>query len=196
MMALDRLLPDYHFHERHALHVNAPPAAVYQAVREVTPGEIPLIKLLFWLRALPGRLIGRRFRALPHNAGPIRAGTTILDGALRSGFVLLHDDPERQVVVGTIGKFWQVSGGTCNVPDAASFLSFADPTFARAAMDFRLQPDPTGGARLSTETRVQIPDPDARRRFGRYWSVVHPGSALIRRLWLQAVKKRAERSIP
>ncbi len=37
-------------------------------------------------------------------------------------------------------------------------------------------------------------DAQARRRFACYWRVIYPGSALIRRMWLRAVKKRAEES--
>jgi len=28
--------------------------------------------------------------------------------------------------------------------------------------------------------------------FSRYWRVIHAGSALIRRMWLRAIKRRAE----
>jgi hypothetical protein len=49
-----------------------------------------------------------------------------------------------------------------------------------------------GRTRLSTETRIAATDARARRRFAAYWLVVRPGSGLIRRLWLRAVKKRAE----
>jgi hypothetical protein len=31
-----------------------------------------------------------------------------------------------------------------------------------------------------------------RRVFAAYWRVIYPGSALIRRMWLRAVKRRAE----
>jgi hypothetical protein len=32
----------------------------------------------------------------------------------------------------------------------------------------------------------------ARRRFALYWRIIYPGSAFIRRMWLQAIKRRAE----
>jgi len=31
-----------------------------------------------------------------------------------------------------------------------------------------------------------------RQRFQLYWRVIYPGSALIRRMWLRAIKQRAE----
>ncbi len=45
---------------------------------------------------------------------------------------------------------------------------------------------------LTTETRVFATDSRARRRFAVYWRVIYPGSALIRRSWLDAIKRRAE----
>jgi hypothetical protein len=50
------------------------------------------------------------------------------------------------------------------------------------AMNFRRE-----GGDLSTETRVQAVDDDARRVFLRYWRVIGPFSALIRRRWLKQI---------
>ena len=54
--------------------------------------------------------------------------------------------------------------------------------------------------RLSTETRVHVAEPAARRAFRRYWFVIKPFSGLIRILFLRAVRRRAEspdtRSLP
>ena len=47
---------------------------------------------------------------------------------------------------------------------------------------------------VTTETRIATTDERARRRFARYWRLVHPGSALIRIDWLRAIRRRAERS--
>ncbi len=45
---------------------------------------------------------------------------------------------------------------------------------------------------LSTETRVHVADPPARRKFRRYWFVIRPFSGLIRILLLRAARRRAE----
>jgi hypothetical protein len=37
-------------------------------------------------------------------------------------------------------------------------------------------------------------DPASCRRFAVYWRVIYPGSALIRRMWLRAIRLRAERA--
>ena len=48
------------------------------------------------------------------------------------------------------------------------------------------------GTTLSTETRVLATDEASRRAFRRYWLVIRPFSGLIRRVWLRAIRQRAE----
>ena len=67
------------------------------------------------------------------------------------------------------------------------------PHAAVATMNFLVTPD-GNGSRLSTETRVYANTDSARRRFAVYWRIIRPGSDIIRRMWLRAIKERAERS--
>jgi hypothetical protein len=66
------------------------------------------------------------------------------------------------------------------------------PGFAKATMNFLIEPDGSGGCILKTETRIFATDASSRRRFAAYWRVIYSGSALIRRMWLRAIKLRAE----
>ena len=61
-------------------------------------------------------------------------------------------------------------------------------------MNFLVTPDGPNGSLVSTETRVFANSPAARRRFAAYWRVIYPGSAIIRRMWLRAIRQRATRS--
>jgi hypothetical protein len=184
-MLIDRFLPAYDWNEVHSIEIRAAPPTVLRAVRSVTAREIRLLRLLMGLRALPGRILRRPARS--------RGGGPVLDEILRSGFVLLAEDPEREVVVGTVGRFWQVRPVHADLAGPAAFLAFDAPGFARAAMSFSVSEAGAGRTRLATETRIAATDPRARRRFGAYWRIVRPGSGLIRRMWLRAVKARAER---
>ena len=65
------------------------------------------------------------------------------------------------------------------------------PGFALGTFNVVVTPDGPSAAIVSTETRVFASSPAARRRFAAYWRVIYPGSALIRRMWLRAVEKRA-----
>jgi hypothetical protein len=58
-------------------------------------------------------------------------------------------------------------------------------------MNFLVTGDGAGGSRVSTETRVFANSVPARRRFAAYWRVIYPGSAIIRRMWLRAIARRA-----
>ena len=59
-------------------------------------------------------------------------------------------------------------------------------------MNFLIRPDGSGGSVLSTETRVFATDAAAHRAFATYWRTIYPGSAIIRRMWLRAIKQHAE----
>lgn len=181
---LDRFVPVYQFHERHALPVAAPPADVYRAIGEVSAGEIPLFQTLTAIRRL-GRRGPESILNAPDDA-------PILDVATRTTFLPLGATPDREVLVGAvvIGPHgW--TRRHARTPE--QFAALDGPGFAKAAMNFLVVPDGRGGSLLSTETRVHATDAAARRRFAAYWRVIYPGSALIRRGWLRAVRRRAER---
>jgi hypothetical protein len=80
---------------------------------------------------------------------------------------------DQEIVLGVAGTPWRPGGG---------LIDFASdrPGIVRIAIDFRAD-----GTTVSTETRVAAVDEAARRAFLRYWRVVGPFSALIRRRWLK-----------
>ncbi len=186
-MLLDRFMPLYEFHEVHGITVEAPPERVFRAIKTVAPAEVPLFRFLFTIRSLPTIMLGRPDRRFA-KPGPL------LDKALGPGFVLLGEEPNRELVVGTIGQFWRPwSGAFPRIADAPEFLAFDRPGHAKAALNFRLDnPRADGSLTVTTETRIHVPDPAAQRAFAGYWSLIHGGSALTRRAWLGAIKRRAE----
>ena len=185
-MRLDDFLPAYHFHEVHSIRVHAAPDRVFRAVKAVTAREIRLLGLLLGIRSLPARLLGKSRPASGEDA-------PILNAMARSGFLLLAEEADGEMVLGTIGRFWKPAGNKpVKIADAQQFLAFEHPGYAKVAMNFRVEDEGPGSSKVSTETRILATDPAARRKFALYWSVIHTGSALIRRMWLRAVKKRAE----
>ena len=178
---LDEFLPAYDHNEVHSTTASASPAAVMAAIRELRPTEVPVLVVLMAIRSIPGLL--RRRRPAPRGR--------LLDGFAGAGFFLLREAPD-ELVWGVVGRFWQPTGSVHRI-DPSEFAAFAEPGFAKAVFNFSLEPagDRT---RITTETRIATTDERARRSFARYWRVVHPGSALIRRDWLRAIRKRAERA--
>jgi hypothetical protein len=186
---LDEALSEYDFRERHARYVDAPPDRVDAAVRAVTIRDMPLARVLFALRAAPTRL-----RRKPTRFGEI--DVPLLGLALDIVFVPLGEDPGDEVAIGMIGQPWKLVGGeNRRFERPEEFTAFAEPGFVKAAMNFRFEPQGEGTL-LTTETRIQATDPLSRRRFGRYWFFIRPGSGLTRRSWLRAAKRRAELSRP
>lgn len=180
---LDEIIPEYQFSEHHSLVVQAPPPRVAAATREVTAREIRLFRFLTWLRA--PRLGERRESIL--NPSPDRP---ILEVALSSGFVPLAEVEDREIVFGTLviapPGFRRESIAT-----TGDFAILRDPGYAKAVMNFHYAARGDGSTLLETETRVFATSADARRRFAPYWRLIYPGSSLIRRMWLEAIRKRA-----
>ena len=182
----DGCLPVFEFSERHAIEVRAEPARVFRAVAEVTPAEVRLLGLLMGIRSLPARVLGRGLRSSDLHR-------PILGVALGAGFVRLAEDEPRELVLGAAGRFWTLVPGQCVPLDGPeSFRAFGAPDHVKTTMDFRIDELRPGVCRVTTETRVAATDASARRKFGLYWRAIRPGSALIRRMWLRAIKRRAE----
>ena len=110
---------------------------------------------------------------LARGLGLRRAGDTVL-ATMVPRATILEDVPGEGLVLTLSGQFWRLRGRGPEAP-------------ATAVIDFRVQP-----GRLTTETRVHVPDPVSRRRFAQYWRVVRPFSGVIRMVLLRAAKRRAE----
>jgi hypothetical protein len=182
---LDDFVPVYQFNEFHSIRVKASREQAYRAIKAVTADEITFLHTLVWIR--------RFGRPGPESILNPPPGQPLLDVATRTGFIVLAEEPNREIVVGTLvgaPEGWRPSGkGT---PE--KFKALRAPGFALAAMNFRLEDaeDEPGVTIVTTEARVFATDASARRRFARYWRVIYPGSALIRRMWLRAIVNRAE----
>jgi hypothetical protein len=182
-MLLDRFLPEFDVREHHSIAVDRSPDAVLAETRLLTARDAPLFVVLMALRSVPALLRGRR----------LAPGRPMLDEFLRAGFVLLAEADD-ELVLGAVGRFWKPTGQLRPVPPE-EFAGFAEPGWAKAAANFHVA-EAGGHTLLSTETRVLATDERARRSFRRYWRLVYPGSAAIRRAWLRAIKNRAERARP
>ena len=181
MSELERFIPVFQFQERHSTRVKAPKERVDDAIRKVTAGEIFLFRALTWIRRR-----GRRGAEGILNASP---DAPILDVATRTTFLRLSDLRDREVVVGTVVIAPRESARPATPGD---FVAIREPGFAVAVMNFSIEERENDGCLLSTETRVFATDPESRRRFALYWALIRPGSGFIRRMWLRAIKRRAE----
>lgn len=159
---LDEFVPVWQFREVHAMRIAAPPDRVFDAIVRVRADEILFFNTLIRIRA-GGRGPSESIRRASADFD------SLLDIATHTTFKWLANDPPHELVVGTI-----IERGT---------------TFA--AMNFSVAPDGPDASVVTTETRVFSNTNAARRRFAIYWRVIYPGSALIRRMWLRAIERRA-----
>lgn len=181
---LDSVMPAWQFDERHEIVVNASPAKTMQAVRTVPADEITLFRTLTAIR--------RFGRKGPDSILNPPQHQPLVDVATRSGFVFLEDDGTHEFVVGTViiappGNF----RGLRLTPEIFRRAS-RQQGVALATMNFSVTPIGPSVSHVVTETRIFANTPDAMRRFAVYWRLIHPGSDIIRRMWLRAIKRRAE----
>lgn len=177
---LDEFAPAWQFREFHTMRVAAPPPRVFEAIKRVRADEIRLFRTLTWIR--------RGGQPLP--PGILNAGDreSLIDVATKSSFVRLADDVPRELVIGTV---IMAPPGTRGTLTPQVFQRELPPGFVLAAMNFAVAPDGPGRSIVSTETRVFANSSMARRRFAAYWRIIYPGSAIIRRMWLRAIQRRA-----
>ncbi len=184
---LEQFSPVYEFREFHSIRIAASKEQVFLAVKLVTADEILFFRTLTWLRRF-GRPGPEGILSPPRHV-------PVLDVAARTSFLVLAEDPDREIVLGTLVATppgWRRDGKL--TPDAfkALFVTSSTPGFASGTINFRIENESPAACTLTTETRVYATDASTRRRFARYWRVIYPGSAFIRRMWLRAIARRAE----
>jgi len=183
---LDQFAPIYQFSETASIPVRASADRVYDALFRVTAAEVPLYRPLAWIRR--GGVSGPESVLNPADNEPL------VRVATRTSFLTLAEVPGREFVMGAVvmaPEGERLAAG----PTPESFRELTGPGFAKAVMNFTIEPQGPGFCLLRTETRVHATDPASRDVFTRYWTIIAPGSLLIRHMWLRAIKVRAESAI-
>jgi hypothetical protein len=183
---LDELLPGAQFRDTIDLVVHAPRPRIFRAAREVTLADMPLARVLGELRYLPGLLTG-------HRAGTGAVDAPFFDELTRTGNLVLAEEPDREIVVGMIGRLHQVlDQEPVRLDDRAAFARFDEPGYEKLAMSLRIEGDDAErGCLLVLEHRTLALDPFAEKRFGQYWLVIKPMGAFVTGQLLRAIRRRA-----
>jgi hypothetical protein len=183
---IDRFVPDTEFADTISVTVNATAAAIFDATLKVTLDEMPIATAIGTLRSLPGRLLGRK--------PPAQDGAPFIAMLLSGGTVVLEEEPDREIVFGSAGKYHQLLDQEPRpFETAAQFLAFDDPDYQQLFMSLRVEPTITPGLnRLVLEHRTHPLSASSRRRFRRYWRVIKPSGAFVTKQLLRAIKRRAE----
>jgi hypothetical protein len=182
MTLLDGICPTPRKLEVDSIELALSPDKAWELVRHGDLGRSPLTHALFWLRTLPTRLTGgHQDDALTLRIDDL---TSTPD---RPGFSILAEAPGREVVVGAIGKVWQLDIPFVHVATAAEFTSFQTPDFVKVAWALLVEPLGDKDAKVTFEVRVDATDEASWKRFQKYFLVIGPGSHFIRRSVLGAL---------
>jgi hypothetical protein len=180
---LDRFMPLYDIVERHHIRVAAPADVTLAAARDLNVADSWLSRALF-----KGREI--LLSGAPAAATPLPPG--LLPAALTIGWGILADQVDHEIVLGAVTKPWEAHPVFQDLLPR-DFAAFAEPGYVKIAWTLRADPIGDAASIFRTETRAIATDAEARAKFRRYWALVSPGVALIRRAMLGPIKAEAER---
>jgi hypothetical protein len=192
-MLIERLLPRHDAVRTEHRVVAGDIEEVYAAVREAdfirAWQDSAVVRALFALRSAGERAVAAAARRAPATpAAP--ESLRLMDLTARGEWVLLGEDPPREIAFGVIGRFW--SGETVwEQIDAADFVAFDTPGYGKIACNFSLRPYGAGSTLVSYECRTLATDDAARRAFLRYWRLLSPFIGVVLRAQLGVVARTA-----
>ena len=178
---LDDVMPEYQFFERHSVRIHARPERVMQAVRQSTFGDMKSLVTLLKIR-------GAVLRAPSDATGALSQDKRVLDAFLASGYVSGGSDHEIVMCGGANMR----AKRPLAVRTLQDLADYREQGAVKMAYDFNVEDAGGGWSTITTETRVVATDDSTRRGMGLYWRLIVPGSGLLRRQWLEGIKKGAE----
>jgi hypothetical protein len=119
---MDEFLPNHDFSAAYDISINAPSSVVCECLLRSDLNELWLVRLLMSIRS---------GKWLPRNRMP---------GDLRqrlqgTGFVILGEVPNEEIVIGVAGRFWRPDGGRCLDLTADDFAG--SPRLCEGSVEFQ-----------------------------------------------------------
>jgi hypothetical protein len=194
---IDDVMPVFRLEQIDRIAVGAPPESAWRAVRGLDLYSVAFVRALFSLRLLPEMLVALvRQRPLPET-NHARIDQVVAPG---SGWHLLGETAGREIVVGSVGKFWQLRIDYAPL-EAKDFRAYQTPGFGKVAWSLRVDPREGGGSWITVDLRVDATDYGSWRKFHPYWRLIGRFSHAIRRGILHLFERRlgrapAERLMP
>jgi len=183
---LDRFLPNPEVDEYHQLTVGAPAAITLAAAKQLDLQASPIVNAIFWLRAIPALLRGEPYRP--------QGSRGIVEETLGLGWGVLAEESDREIVIGAYTQPWHQQVSFHPLPPE-QFAGFNQPGYVKIVWTLGAEPLGPNTSLLVTRTRAAATDPEARKRFRRYWAPMSAGIILIRYAGLPLVKNEAERRV-
>jgi hypothetical protein len=187
-----RYLPQAEFSGEVSVNIEAEPERIFRAIQLVTLAEMPLANWIGRLRYLPGRLFGTSQEGAA--AVDIERTPFIQLLQAQNTNIILAEEPNREVVMGAIGKFHNLLDQHFVLLESPEeFMRFEEPDYQKLAMSFRITPlSEERVNRLSLIHGTHAMSRAARWKFGLYWIGIKPGGNFVSWLMLRAIKRMAE----
>jgi hypothetical protein len=186
-LIIDTVMPTFDVSLAAHLIVHAGTDATYTAARglDFLTVHSPLVDAAMWIRGAPARLAGRASETPPR--------LVIAEGDPLPGWLVLGEEPGRELAFGAVGRFWQPNIEWRDV-SKGEFAEFAEPGWGKIAANFSVLPYGERNALLTYECRTATTDGDPRRRFARYWWLMRPFIAHIFRATVRAIRENTEQT--
>jgi hypothetical protein len=187
-LEIDKLLPDYTSKEYHEVIVNASVEAAKQTLQSTGVSDIPVVHLLLKIRGIADE------KDMSNAAANNRACSDTFSTPDFNFFVV---NPNELITV-MILQASMITNGSKKIPappeitKLEQFSAFNQPGYVKVAVNFRFVNRDNGQTLMSTETRNWPVTKKDARTFGIYWRIIYPGSAMIRRIWLDVINKKAQ----
>lgn len=185
---IDELMPDYAFNEFHEVRINAFPEKAKQILLVTGVKDIPIARLLMRIRGIADENVDLSDRASNNFVNSNTISTP--------DFNFFVVSPDEWITVMILKSVIITNNPNQPAPPEIStleqFTSFNQPGYIKVAVNFRFSTTNNNETILTTETRNYGITTKDNRTFGYYWRIIYPGSAIIRRVWLDTIKKKAQ----
>jgi len=181
-MLLSQIMPEFSLREADHVAVAAPADRAWPVARGFDVARIPFERALFELRIVPDRIAAFARRKQQPDVASI--GIEAVEKMRGPGFMVLGEEPGREVVVGATGRFWKPK---IEWADAApeTFRDFSEKGWGKVAWSIRVDPREAGGSWITFDVRVGATDAVSFERFRPYWAAIGRFSRAIRRAGLR-----------
>lgn len=190
---LDWLMPTWDATRVEHRVIVAPLKRVYDAARAADMLDAVrqhwTVRALFAIRRAFERVVSA-LRRRPWVEPPPPRTLRVRDLPAHGEWVLLGEDPPREIAFGVIGRFW--AGETkLETIDRTDFAAFSRPGLAKIGCRLLFHDLGDGGVLVSYEARTRAMDAASRRAFLRYWRLTSPFIGIVLRAFLAVIARGA-----
>ena len=188
---IDGLMPTYSFNEFHEVRINSSLEKIKQVLQVTGVKDIPAARLLMGIRGIADEDVDLSDRASNNLVGSDTISTP--------DFNFFVVSPNEWITVMILKSVIITNNSNQpappNITTLEQFRAFNKPGYVKVAVNFRFISTNSNETIVTTETRNNGITRKDNRVFGYYWRIIYPGSAIIRRVWLDTIKKKVENEI-